>query len=159
MLCLVRLGDTAGATLSKLRKTMVWCNEKFKAVNEMTQVGDDELASKMSQCWIDHMEEFQSPITDAVYVIDLQWINEARIAGAAVMENSWKIAKEILCKGQTGLQQHTCEGVGGIKNMVMTRLQASFIGQGYSLGVLVTAITTMRNVCASGQNMIIARWD
>ena len=50
LLCLVGLGDTTGSTLSKLRKTVLWCNEKFEAVNEMTQVGDDELESKMHEC-------------------------------------------------------------------------------------------------------------
>lgn len=72
LLCRVRLGDTAGSTLSQLRKTVLWCNEKFEAVNEMTQVGDNELESEMYDCWLEHMEAFQSPIADAAYVLDPQ---------------------------------------------------------------------------------------
>ena len=67
------------------------------------------------------MEEFQSPIADAVYVSDPQWINESRDAGAVMMANLWTIVKEILCKGHKGVQQQTWER--GIKRKIITQLQ------------------------------------
>ena len=60
------------------------------------------------------MGEFQSPIADAAYVLDPQWLNESRDAGAVVMENFWAIAKQILCKGHKGVQQQAWEGAKGI---------------------------------------------
>ena len=111
LMCLVRLGDTAGSTLSKLRKTVLWVNEKFEAVKDITQVDGDELEGLMYNCWLDRMEEFQSPIANAAYMLDSQWVNESRNAGAVVMENFWAIAKEILCKGRhRGVQQQAWEG-------------------------------------------------
>ena len=124
LLCLARLGDTAGSTLRKLPKAVLWCNEKFEVMNKMSQVGDDGLKSLMYQCWLGSMEEFQSPITDAAYVLDPQWINESRNADAAVMENFWTIAKEILCKGRhKGVQRQAWKGEGEIETKTMTQLQ------------------------------------
>ena len=103
---------------------MLWVNETFEAVNAVTQVDGDELDSLMYNCWLDRMEEFQSPIANAAYVLDPQWVNESRNAGAVVMENFWAIAKQILCKGHKGVQHQAWEGAKGIKKRVMEQLQA-----------------------------------
>ena len=70
------------------------------------------------------MVGFQSHIADAADVIDLQWIDESRDAGDIVMENFWKISKEILCRGHKGVQQQAWKGVGGVQNKIMMQLQA-----------------------------------
>jgi hypothetical protein len=104
---------------------VLWRNEKFEAVNEMTQAGDNDLESKMYKCWLECMGEFQSPIANAVYVLDPQCVNESRNAGAAVMKTFWALAKQILCKGRhKGVQQQAWEGAKGIKTKIMEQLQA-----------------------------------
>lgn len=84
---LVRLGDTPSATWSKPRKTVLWCNDQFEAVNEMTQQRGDILESDMHDCWRARIEEFTSPVADAAYVLDSQWVDESKGAGAVVMEH------------------------------------------------------------------------
>ena len=64
LLMLVKLGDTPSGTLSKLRKIVLWCNQQFEQVNEMTQDDGDNLESDMHDCWAARMPEFMSPVAD-----------------------------------------------------------------------------------------------
>ena len=85
--------------LSKLRKAVPCFKDQFEAVNEMTQEWGDRLESDMHDCWREWMEECMLPVADAVYVIDPQWVDESKGAGAVAMERFWDIAKEIYWKG------------------------------------------------------------
>ena len=97
LIMLMRLGDTPSATLSKLRKIVLWCNDKFEAVNEIMQGRGHRLESDMHEYWCAWMEEFVLPVADAAYVPHPQWINKSKGAGAVVMEHFWDIAKNC-CK-------------------------------------------------------------
>ena len=125
LIMLVRLGDTPSGTLSKLRKNVLWCNEQFEQVNEMTQDGGDNLESGMHDCWAARMPEFMSPVADAAYVLDPQWVNESNDAGAVTMENFWNIAKNMCCKGHgPGEEAVKWSGAGATKQRLMAQLQA-----------------------------------
>ena len=138
---LVHLGDIPGATIRMLRKRILWANKQSEKVNEMMQEGSDCLKSDMCEYWYRYMEDSHPPIADAAYMLDPQWVNKSKDAGAVVKENLWNIAKEILCKGHRGMQWQPWDVIDGMKHKIKRQLQAFYFRTGHSLGICNHKIT------------------
>ena len=90
VLLLLRLGDTNGATLSKVKGTV----DYIKSL--MVETGDDSIEDKMAEAFNDRAHEFDCDMVNASYVLDQQFVSKSRNAGATVMTSFWSVSRKVL---------------------------------------------------------------
>ena len=90
MLLLIRLGDLKSDTLSKLRGTTNYLRTLF------VQTGDGSLEDQIAGCFHARVQDVESDVANAAYMIDPQFVSKSRDAPAELMQSFWKVAKKIL---------------------------------------------------------------
>ena len=90
LLLLLRLGDSNGGTLSKLKGTI----DYIKKV--MVDTGRDTLEDKIAVAFHNRASEFECDISSAAYVIDPQFVLKSREANRFVMDSFWRISRKVL---------------------------------------------------------------
>ena len=96
VLLLVRLADSNAATLSKLKATVDYLK------NLMADTGDDDdtdnrnLEQKICSVFYDRVDELESDVSSAAYVLDPQFIERSRDAPADIMNAFWSVCRNVL---------------------------------------------------------------
>ena len=127
MLLLIRLGDLKSGTLSKLRDTTNYLRTLF------VQTGDGSLEDQIADCFHARVQDVESDVANAAYMIDPQFVSKSRDAPAELMQSFWKVAKKILGHSWTDEQWMP------LRTSIASELQAfrmkagGFAGEDYTM--------------------------
>ena len=90
ILLLIRLADSNGATLSKLKGTVDYLKTKF------VDHGTDSLEDRIAEAFLHRAPELESDIASAAYVLDQQFVHKSKHASSEVMQHFWKVTRNVL---------------------------------------------------------------
>ena len=90
LLLLVRLGDMAKGTLSKLKGTVDYVGSLLE------ETGDGSLEDQVAAIFHDNKGDLESDVANAAYCIDPQFVSQSKDATTKVMDSFWKVSRQIL---------------------------------------------------------------
>ena len=90
ILLLIRLADSHGGTLSKLKGTVDYIK------SQLIDTGAGRIQDDIAAAFHNRAPELDSDIASAAYVLDPQFLDQSRHASSTVMSSFWQISRNVL---------------------------------------------------------------